>query len=150
MIDHSFSIVAGIAIGLIGLAGCEPPASNNRATSDPESGRGIKFLAEPVTADDSAASDASLNQEPARLESGELATGFWDKSQVEEYLTKELKLASVTLISTGGNNYHGRGETMDGQTLTLRVKQVPGGIKAWHDDGEGGAGFFAFGNPVPD
>lgn len=139
----------GVALSLIALVGCEPPTNNKRAISDLERGPGIKLLAEPVPADDSA-SDASLNQEPARLESGELAAGFWDKYQVEEYLTKELKLASVALISTGGNNYHGRGETMDGQTLTLRVKQIPGGIKAWHDDGQGGMGFVAFGNPVPD
>lgn len=143
------SLPLAIALSLIGLLGCDP-ATNNKATSDPERGPGIKLLAEPIPIDESAASDAALNQDPARLESGELATGYWDKYQVEEYLTKELKLASVAIISTGGNNYHGSAETTDGRTLTLRVKQVPGGIKCWHDDGQGGMGFVAFGNPVPD
>jgi hypothetical protein len=77
------------------------------------------------------------------------ASGVWTQEQVEQYLTQNLKLTTVSLQSTGGANYTGMGVAQDGRTLKLNVRQVPGGIRCDYEDDRGGGGNIAFGNPVP-
>jgi hypothetical protein len=86
---------------------------------------------------------------PARLTTGEAATGHWNQSQVETWLKQDLKLSTLTLTPVGEHDFSGTAVTTQGESLRLNVKQVPGGIKCSHDNGRGGSGEIAFGNPVP-
>lgn len=74
------------------------------------------------------------------------ATGVWNQAQVEQYLTEELKLASVNIKSAGGADYRGTAVAQDGRNLTLAVQQVPGGIHVDYADDRGGSGSMSFGN----
>lgn len=72
-----------------------------------------------------------------------------NQQQVQQYLTDNLKLTSVTLPSAGGDNYTGTGVAQDGRRLKLDVQQVPGGIRCEFQDDRGGSGSIAFGNTIP-
>ena len=76
------------------------------------------------------------------------ATGSWNQSQVETYLKEQLKLSELSLTSAGGENYTGSGKGTDGQSYTMNVKQVPGGIACEFRTDTGG-GRISFGNLVP-
>src|SRR5580698_8118398 len=52
------------------------------------------------------------------------ATGVWNQQQVETWLRDTLKLTSVSLSKSGGDNYTGNGTGTDGQSYQLTVKQV--------------------------
>jgi hypothetical protein len=119
---------------LLALTGCEdeaaplppadpPPAGVPSATTAPATGTPI---------------DASQ------------ATGVWNQQQVETWLRDMLKLTSVSLSKSGGDNYTGSGTAADGQSYQLTVKQVPGGIACRFTFGMNGSGRIAFGNPVND
>lgn len=74
------------------------------------------------------------------------ATGVWNQAQVEQYLTEELELASVSIQSAGGADYRGTAVAQDGRNLTLNVQQVPGGIHVDYADDRGGSGSRSFGS----
>jgi hypothetical protein len=118
------SLVATLCVLIAGFAGCDQPANN---TSPP-----TRVAAPP----------GAILAEDAR--------GVWSQSQVEEYLKQDLKLSQLSLTPAGGDDYTGTGTTADDRTLQLQVKQVPGGIACTFEDGQGGSGRIAFGNPVPE
>src|SRR5262249_24117866 len=76
------------------------------------------------------------------------ATGVWNQAQVEQFIQEDLKLATLNLKSAGQHDYDGTGTDAEGLAYTIKVKQVPGGIRVdWkHATGEGK---ITFGNPVP-
>jgi hypothetical protein len=86
----------------------------------------------------------------ARTTSGDVATGYWSKTQVETWLKQDLKLTTLSLSAAGDHNYTGTGTTVDGRTYQLKVTQVPGGIACKFDSGTGSSGRIAFGNTVHD
>ena len=92
---------------------------------------------------------------PAGVVSGEAPaqlpkpSGYLTQAQIEEMLREQLEAKEISLRSTGGHDFAGTLKSGE-NTLTIKIKQVDGGIKWWHDNGRGGTGNFSWGNPVPD
>ena len=128
-----------LAVLLTILLGCErPPQPQPRPTAGPPA---------PPGGPPSPGSSAPSSLPPGTIEAKD-ATGVWNQTQVEEFIREDLKLTSMSLKSAGKNDYEGTGADAEGVAYTLKVKQVPGGIRVdWtHPTGHGK---ITFGNPVP-
>jgi hypothetical protein len=129
---------------VLAAAGCQPPPQP--APAGTTNALGIP-PAPPPPPGAAPAGAAVAGQATAQLQKPK---GYFTQAQIEQMLREQWNVVELDLRSTGGHNFAGTIKVADGQTLTLKIKQVDGGIKWWHDNGRGGTGTFAWGNPVPD
>jgi len=140
-------IVTALAT-IVGAAGCEPanqpaPAGITISGGTPPAGITISDGTPPAPP---AAPGVVSGEAPPRLKK---PSGYFTQAKIEEMLRDQLEAREISLRSAGGHDFTGTLKSGE-NTLTIKIKQVDGGIKWWHDNGRGGTGTFSWGNPVPD